>query len=145
MRYHGGLTILEMVLVLLLAGILAGLAWPPLARARDGALVRAARDDLAVTIARTRSAALARGGATFVAEADTDRFWVRGAGADTVAGPVDVRARYGVGLETVGGPVAELRYDALGIGRLASRTFRLRRGDAEAGVTVSSYGRVRTW
>jgi len=38
-----------------------------------------------------------------------------------------------------------LRFDALGVGRMTSRTFRVRRGSAEAGLTVATYGRVRRW
>lgn len=37
---------------------------------------------------------------------------------------------------------AELRFDALGIGRIASQTIRLSRGDEDAVLVVSSYGRL---
>ena len=39
----------------------------------------------------------------------------------------------------------EVRFDGLGLGQVASTTVRFRRGDAEAGLTLSSYGRVRRW
>jgi hypothetical protein len=38
-----------------------------------------------------------------------------------------------------------LDFDALGLGRLANRTFRVRRGRHEARLTLSSYGRPRRW
>jgi hypothetical protein len=38
---------------------------------------------------------------------------------------------------------AEIPYDALGLGRVASQTLRIERGDAEATLVVSAYGRVR--
>ena len=39
----------------------------------------------------------------------------------------------------------EIRFDALGLGQVASETLRFRRGGAEAGLVLSSYGRVRRW
>jgi hypothetical protein len=40
-------------------------------------------------------------------------------------------------------PEAVLRYDALGLGRVASQTLLFTRGRAEARLTVSAYGRIR--
>ena len=43
------------------------------------------------------------------------------------------------------GDTIAIRYDAIGIGRIANRTLRFERGHAVAGLTVSAYGRVRAW
>ena len=37
---------------------------------------------------------------------------------------------------------AELTFDAMGVGRVASQTFRFSRGSAQAELVVSSFGRV---
>jgi hypothetical protein len=42
------------------------------------------------------------------------------------------------------GPVA-IEFDARGVGIVASRTFRVRRGAAEARLTLSAFGRPRRW
>jgi hypothetical protein len=39
----------------------------------------------------------------------------------------------------------EIAFDALGLGRIASQTLRFRLESQEAGLTVSSFGRVRRW
>lgn len=140
-----GFTLVEVVLVLCLVGILTSLATPALSAGRDGAAVRAARDQVAAALTYTRAAALARGGAALVVDVERANLWVRDAAGDTVARPLDLRARYGVAVTTRGGPTVEIRYDAMGIGRLASRTLRFRRGRARAVLTVSAYGRVRAW
>jgi hypothetical protein len=38
---------------------------------------------------------------------------------------------------------ADIPYNAMGLGRVASQTLRIERGEAEAKLVVSSYGRVR--
>ena len=55
--------------------------------------------------------------------------------------------RYGVRVRVEGSsaPSVVLRFDGIGIGRVASRTIALDRGRIRAGITVSSYGRARAW
>ena len=50
-----------------------------------------------------------------------------------------------VDLLSPGRAVTELPFDALGLGRGATRTFVVRRGDRQARLTTSSYGRVKRW
>lgn len=143
MRRRDGHTLIELLVALALLGILVAMALPPVGRWRDQAAVRAARDELAGGIAWTRVAAVSRGGAVFVVDPATARFWTRTSeGEDSPV--IDLHARHGVQLET-GAARVMLRYDALGIGRAASRTFTVRRGAATGGVTVSAYGRYRRW
>jgi prepilin-type N-terminal cleavage/methylation domain-containing protein len=141
---HPGYTLLETLAALALLGVVLGIALPPAARWRDHAAVRAARDEIAAELAGARMAAVAHGGARLVVDPATGLVWVT-TSAGHVEEVVDLANRYGVRLLAgAGGPVP-IPYDALGIGRLASRTIEVRRGRASAGLTVSAYGRVRRW
>lgn len=142
MRNRTGTSFLELIIVLSLLGILLGIAAPPALRWRDVLAVRAARDEVAAALAVVRATATAAGGAALVLDAPAGVFWIA---ADGSRGPArDVGRRYGVEIAGADGLV-EIEYDALGIGRLANRTLRFRRGGAEAGLVVSAYGRVRRW
>ncbi|MBW3553408.1 MAG: hypothetical protein KY466_07860 [Gemmatimonadetes bacterium] len=143
MRNRAGTSFLELIVVLALLGLLLGIAAPPALRWRDVLAVRAARDELAAGVATARATATAAGGAALILDVSAGVFWITT--ADGKAGLVtDVASRYGVRIEGADGLV-EIRYDAVGIGRLSNRTLRFRRGRAEAGLVVSAYGRVRRW
>lgn len=142
-----GTTLVELVLALSLFAIVAGIAVPPVRHALDLLAVAAARESLAAAVARTRSVAAASGGATLVLHPAGARYWIESHAGESVQPPVDLATRYQVGLSAGGqdnGRI-ELRFDGLGIGRLANRTVTVQRGRAEAGITLSSYGRVRRW
>lgn len=146
MEQATGTTLIELLLALCLLGILAGLAAPALEHGVDVVAARAARDELAAAVSRTRSSAVALGGASLIVDPGHATFWIRGAAGDTVLQPVDLFQRHGVDLAASGADgTVELSFDALGIGRMTSRTIRLVRGTAVANVTVSAYGRARTW
>ena len=139
-----GYTHAELLLVLAILGILIAVAYPPIGRWRDRAAVHAARDELAAGLSRTRMLAVSAAGATLVLHPESGRFWTRSDLGLTIP-PVDLNGRYHVHVDAAGGDSISFRYDALGIGRLASRTVWIRRRDAEAGLTVSAYGRLRRW
>lgn len=141
-----GTSLTELLCALTILAVLLGLAFWPMARVLDRYGARAGRDALAAGIARARMLAVARGGATLVLEVPAGRFWVE-AGGDTAAAPIDLFAHYSVVLAVDGAAAdrVELRFDGLGIGRMVNRTVRVRRGSEEAGLTLSSYGRVRKW
>lgn len=146
MDHPTGTTLVELLLAFCLLGILAGLAEPAIARGLDRFAVRAAGDELAAAVARTQSSAVDLGGTALVMDPGSGSFWILSAAGDTVLRPVSLAARHGV--HTVVSGTAhpfELVYDALGIGRMTSRTIRLVRGAAVANVSISAYGRVRTW
>lgn len=140
---RGAFSLSELLVVLALLAVLLAVAVPPAVRWRDAFAVRAARSDLAAALAWTRLAAVSGAGARLVVEPDSVRFRaVTTLGAEGPA--VDLRARYGVTFHEPDATV-EVVYDGLGIGRLASRTFVLARGDARAGLVISAYGRARPW
>lgn len=127
----------------ILAGLL-GVTLPAAFRWRDAAAVRAARDELAGGLATTRAVAASHQGASLILDPAAGTFWIR-ARDGWESRPVHFRDRYRVEVDPGStGPVL-FHYDGLGIGRLTSRTIRLRRGRAEAGITVSAYGRYRQW
>ncbi|KPJ83574.1 MAG: hypothetical protein AMS19_03900 [Gemmatimonas sp. SG8_23] len=138
-----GTTLLELLTAVVLLGVLSGLAVPALTRHRDRAVVLVARERVVGLIGAARRLGYERGSATLRFEA-VDARAILFSGADTLQ---DVRL--GPGLD---GPAMrlgndreelELNFDGLGLGRFASTTIRLRRGDEQAAVVVSSYGRVR--
>lgn len=144
MRRRAGFSIIELLIVLSLLGMLAGMVAPGARHWRDGAATRAARDALAAELSWARLAAAGLGGATAII--DPGSATVRVVGGDGLErAVVDLGERWGVTMETGGGEPAHIAYDALGIGRFANRTIRVGRGAATAGVTVSAHGRVRRW
>lgn len=136
-----GFTVVELLVVLLLLSLAGAALVPAARRLRDRLAVLAAREAVAGVVARTRLDALAHGGARLVlaTRPPTARVEVAGERGSSV----DLR-EFGVALELSGkGEEASLSFDALGIGRVASRTVWLRRGGAEAGLVLSAYGRLR--
>ena len=63
--------------------------------------------------------------------------------ADSVIAGQSLGSQYGVTIELGRrAKVAELHFDGLGLGRVASRTITLRRGQEEVQLVVSAYGRA---
>jgi prepilin-type N-terminal cleavage/methylation domain-containing protein len=140
-----GTTLLELLFALALIAILLGFAYPPLARTFERYAVRAAADALTAQVTRARIAAVAYGGADLIIDAPRGHTQLRSPAGQIIA-QQDL-AGFGVALDVDGSRTEQvaLSFDALGIGRMANRTFRFRRGQAEARVTLSAYGRVREW
>lgn len=137
-----GFTFVELLLFLVLLSLGAASFLPALRHQRDRLAVAGAREAVAGVIARGRAEARARGGAAVVLRASPPGAWVEGRDGDVAVLGSDL-VSFGVQLE-LGGEAEEvrLRYDALGVGRVASRTVVFRRGRAEAALVVASYGRV---
>jgi hypothetical protein len=139
MRGH---TLVELVFVLLLTGVAVSTVAPAARRQGDRTAVVAAREAVVGLLAEARVAAMERGGARVRIVADS-------ALAELHAGGSLVRsARLGAELGvavSLGGTTreAELAYDALGLGRVASQTIVFRRGGESTELVVSAYGRVR--
>ncbi|MGH7443938.1 MAG: pilus assembly FimT family protein [Longimicrobiales bacterium] len=139
-----GHTLIELAAVLAAVGIALAIAAPILSGTLDGLAVRAARDATVAELARARLLARLHGGAMVVLDATGGAVWIEAEG-DTLGTPIDLSGQYHASLDLSGDSRAVIVYDRLGLGRLANRTIRLVRGDADARLTVSAYGRVRAW
>lgn len=136
-----GFTLLEMTVAVSIAALALATGIPAARRSLDRMAVVGAREALVGMLVRTRSEAVARGGATLVL--DETRGTVRAEAGEVRLDSLSLSRDFGVRLD-VGGSSAEarIRFDGLGIGRIASRTVWMRRGAAAAEVVISSYGRV---
>jgi len=139
-----GHTLVELSVVLALLALGLSVVLPAARGLRDRSAVLSAREEVAGLIAEARTAALAWGGATVHVRAGDATIWYEAGGR--VPRRVSLRPEPGVEvLLPRGRSASDLRYDALGIGRVASETLRFRRGDAESTLVISGYGRVRRW
>jgi prepilin-type N-terminal cleavage/methylation domain-containing protein len=135
-----GVTLVELLVVLCIAGLLAGLAFPRLSGWLDSWSVRAAAAEVASSFALARQAAIARGNfATVFVDSAASAVAVT-VGADTILRRL-LGTVHGVSLR---GNRDSLSYDALGHGYGASnQTIVVTRGAAADSVIVSRLGRVR--
>lgn len=140
-----GHSLVELAAVLTTVGVALLIVAPTIERARDGLAVRGARDALAQALVHTRIHARMHGGAALYLDADAGSAVILSATGDTLQPPLLLQAQYRTQLDVGGDSPVAIRYDPLGIGRLANRTLRVMRGDAMARITVSAYGRVRAW
>jgi len=142
-----GLTLLELLCGIALMGVMLSMAAVPVSRAADILAVRAARGAILNAAATARGLAPGHGGASLTIRAADGVIAVDtrdGLVADTLA-RLGREQRVAVTFDDAGLQVATIRLDALGLGRLASRTVSLKRGRVRAGVTFSAYGRARPW
>lgn len=147
LRNQPGLTLLELLCALAVMGVLLGMAAIPVARVGDVLAVRAAREAIVNAAATARALAASHGGAALTIEVREGTLAIAtrdGAVADTVS-RIARAFRVDVGFDDARLAVATIRFDALGLGRLASRTVHVQRGSARGGVTFSAYGRARAW
>lgn len=142
MRTRAGFSLIELITATIILAVMAGIAVPPMVRARDAIAVRSARAELAAAVATARSTAVLTGGASMIIDVPNDVAWID---APAFRGPLryDVGLRYGVTLRSARDAPVTLRFDALGIGRMTSSTVRIRRGTSEVALVISAYGRVR--
>lgn len=139
-----GHTLLELSAVLALMAACVSIVFSFAQGSRDRWAVEAAREEVAGLIAEARTAALAWGGTVVHLSATDGEVAYTAGGVErrriglAENGPVEL-------LLPRGRPEADLRFDALGLGRVASQTLRFRRGGAETALVVSAYGRVRRW
>ncbi len=124
--------------------VLAVASWAAVAPARsvaDATRLFSAREIVVRGIARGRMAAVAAGGGTVTVLTEPPRIRV------TAGGGVVHDALIGDGRTSLllsgARDSLSLRFDGLGIGRFASASIGLRRGERDVGVVLSSYGRVR--
>ena len=136
---RAGYTMLEMMLVLVIISISAGLAIPALIGMRDRITVRLAAIDATRALSDARSMALSAARRTAVRMDVTRNTLTVQAGADTLR---TLRLDdYGVRLRTTRDSIA---WGPTGIGwGAATATITLSRGSATAALAVSRLGRIR--
>lgn len=136
-----GYSLVELIAVLALLAVGVATAVPSVRRFADEAAVAAAREEVARGLLRARTSAVQSGGSVVTIVADPPTLRVVAAGV-VVHQALLADGRTSVEL-TGSRDSLDLRFDALGIGRFTSSTISLRRGQADAGLVLSSYGRVR--
>jgi hypothetical protein len=136
-----GAGLMEWVVALALVGLLASGGLRGLGLLRDEWGVIGARDAVAGLVREARAQAVARGGAR-ITLATTPASALVEAGGTTLR-RVDLSEAFGVILDLGGPAQVDLVFDAAGVGRMAARTVRIRRGPAARTLRVSAYGRVR--
>jgi Tfp pilus assembly protein FimT len=146
MRRRTGYTLADLIITLSLLGIVLGTAAPRAIALRSRVAVRSARDATASAIERAKSLAIARGTARITVDPVAGTITTESP-VGVIAAPVlRVRDGFGVTLNagSAGRPVS-LDFNALGLGQVASRTLSFGHGSVTAGISISSFGRVRRW
>ena len=130
-------TLIEVVIVCVIAGIVTGIAAPRVRSTMDAFAVEGAARDVANTFALARLAALRNGGAEV--RLDSSTAVVRAHGR--VVHQIDVARTHAVRMRVT---VALVRYAATGLGvGLSNGSVILSRGAAADTVVISRLGRVR--
>jgi type II secretory pathway pseudopilin PulG len=146
---RGGHTLLELTAGLALLSIMVSLGAARWRHAVDLLAVTSAREALVRELHWARAMAPLAGGAWV--EIVPDSGLVRaGTGERREGGDPGLREtrlgeRWGVALTAGTTPRVVLRFDDLGLGVAASRSFTLSRGSRMRGLALSAYGRVRRW
>ncbi len=137
-----GFTILELTGVLILLALAASLSFPVSRSVRERLSVIGAREELVGLIKRARAEALRGGGSSLIVVRNPAEVRIEARGE--LLHRVDLGATWRTELVLSGGrPTVELRFDALGLGRMAASSVTLTRGSAVARLIISAYGRVR--
>jgi prepilin-type N-terminal cleavage/methylation domain-containing protein len=135
-----GFTLIEAALTLAVAGLLLGIALPPLSALKRGVVVERAAQNIAAAHRRARIVAITHGQPAILSvAARTLRITFVGASEPHWSGPGP--SEEGVSLA---GPPRDLTFSPLGITTgLSNASFTLTLGSASRTVVVSRLGRVR--
>ncbi|MFZ5625019.1 MAG: pilus assembly FimT family protein [Gemmatimonadota bacterium] len=142
-----GFALVELTIVLLIAGLLLVISWPRIRTSLDRADVKSACTAIVSLHGRARSNAVGTSRLTRLRIAG-NRVLVTavprlraGSGIMDTIGPVeDLRDRYGVSVRTW--PVSEVTIDGRGIGSPTEMVVRISKGSASDSVLVVQFGRV---
>jgi len=145
MRRRTGTTLADLIITLSILGIVLGIAAPRVATLRAHGAVRSARDAAAAAIERARSLSVARGNARVIIDPAAGTLTMESPVGVPVESPLRLAATYGVTVAAGASRAVAIDFNAMGLGVVASRTITITRGVARAGLSVSSWGRVRRW
>jgi Tfp pilus assembly protein FimT len=137
-----GHTLAELCTTLLILTVGVSFVAPAARHLQDRMAVVAAREAVAGLVAEARVQAMVRGSAVVVVETSPATVSLESPGRPSRRIPVQADLGVEIALSR-GRPAAELRYNVLGLGQVASETVSFRRGRAVAALVVSGYGRVR--
>jgi len=136
-----GFTLLELVTVVTILGLALAGGLPAARGVLDRMAVAGAREAVIGVFHQARMEAIARGGSRVGLRASTAEVELWSGGA--LRASLDLAQDFGISMDLSGGwDLREVEYDPLGLGRVASLTIGITRGSAEAGLVVSSLGRV---
>jgi prepilin-type N-terminal cleavage/methylation domain-containing protein len=137
-----GYTLIELLTVLTLLAVGASSLAPTARRVVDLAAVTTAREEVIAAFTEARGRAMAAGGSSVTILTEPPGLRIHEHGILRRSVVLDSDGSLEVGLSG-GRDSTEIRFDALGLGRFASETIVLERGDASVALIVSSYGRIR--
>jgi Tfp pilus assembly protein FimT len=145
-RRRAGFTLADLIITLSLLCIVLGIAGPRVGALRSRVAVRSARDAAASAIEHARSLAVSRGTASVTVDPVDKTIAIESPIGTAIDPIVRLSDAWGVDVDVGGsGKAVVLEFNAIGLGIVASRTITLRRGAAQAGLSLSAWGRVRRW
>ncbi len=142
-RMQRGFTLIEMAIVLVLIGILAGLSGPRLAGYVDQLAVRRAKDETAAFYNRVRIAAAYRAVRLRIGFTEDSLTAIAEGTSDSIVKSVSGPTQHGVSM-TASRTEIRLYPNGLGLGA-ANTKLVFRRGAASDSLTISRLGRIRKW
>ena len=136
-----GFTLIELVVVLSLLTLAVAGVFPSLIKRLDHLAVVAAREEVVGLFHRARAVAVAKGGATVLLTSEPSTIGLQA--GEKVHSFISLENDQAVRLSLSGNrSEAELTFDPLGLGRVASQTLTFSRGSSTTRLVVSSYGRL---
>jgi len=136
-----GFTLIELVVVLSLLTLAVAGIFPALMERLDRLAVVAAREEVVGLFHRARAVAVAKGGATVLLASHPSTISLES--GEKVHSFISFENGRNVRLSlSRNRSEAELSFDPLGLGRVASQTLTFSRGSSTARLVISSYGRL---
>ena len=145
--FRAGFTLVEVLMVVILIGIMAGIGFPMMRDALVKSDVKSARAQAMLLYAQGRASAQESGG-TVTLDFTGNRVLLTGsprllAGVgtvDTLAGPINLITTYKV--TVAGNPASTLTIDSRGFGSSAGTTITFTRAGYSDSIVVSNFGRI---
>lgn len=142
---RNGFSLPEMLFVMIIFGLLLGIAFPKFVGMRERAAVSAAKQQIASAIARARQTAIHEGKATRFLVSGNEVAVVVIPTSDTVLRRTPLDQGYGVTLDASGGSAVSIDFDPRGFSTTtALRTYPVVLGSRRDSVCVVGFGTIKT-